>query len=188
MEDKKMKMNLPNSITILRIALVPVFICFFYDPTPVRAFVAGLFFVIASLTDLLDGYLARKRGEVTVLGKLLDPVADKMLIVSALIMLVDFKQVSAVVVIIIITREVFVTGLRAIASSMGIIIPAARLGKYKLIIQIVAISFLVFNYSISLIPFLDVMGRVLLWGSLVLAVVSGAQYFRRLLVEMAEIS
>ncbi|MBI4715823.1 MAG: CDP-diacylglycerol--glycerol-3-phosphate 3-phosphatidyltransferase, partial [Nitrospirae bacterium] len=112
--------NLPNLITFSRILLIPVFILVFYDPTPGRAEWAAAIFFAASLTDWVDGYIARRWGQVSLTGKLLDPIADKLLVLSALILLVDFGRVASWIAIVILGRELAVTGLRAIASSIGV--------------------------------------------------------------------
>src|SRR5262249_29506754 len=109
-------LNLPNVITLVRILLIPVFVMLFFTPTPDRSLSAAVIFVVAAITDLLDGYIARRTGQVTKLGKLLDPIADKLLVLSALILLVNVDRVSALVAILVIAREVAVTGIRAIAA------------------------------------------------------------------------
>ena len=106
-------LNLPNFITLVRILLIPVFVMLFFTPTPDRSLSAAFVFVVAAITDLLDGYIARRTGQVTKLGKLLDPIADKLLVLSALILLVNIDRVSALVAILVIAREVAVTGVRA---------------------------------------------------------------------------
>ena len=118
--------NLPNLLTLSRILLIPVFVLLFWTPTPGRSLAAAVVFVIAAVTDLLDGYLARRRSQVTKLGRLLDPIADKLLVLSGLILLVQLQRVAAVVAILIIAREVAVTGVRAIAASQGIVLSAGR--------------------------------------------------------------
>ena len=121
--------NLPNVLTLVRILLIPVFVMLLIDPTPDRALSAAIVFVVAAVTDLLDGYVARKTGQITKLGRLLDPIADKLLVLSALILLVQVDRVSALVAILIIAREVAVTGLRAIAASEGLIMSAEVTGR-----------------------------------------------------------
>jgi len=124
----------------------------------------------------MDGYLARRWGQVTQLGKFLDPIADKFLVLAALILLVDFHRVSSWIAIVIIGREFAVTGLRAIASSSGVVIAADDAGKYKMVIQTVSIVLLVLGYNIGRISF-HVWGTFLLWISMILAILSGVQYF-----------
>ncbi len=169
--------NLPNFITLTRILLIPVFVVLFATPTPNRSLSAGLVFVVAALTDLLDGYLARRNGQVTTLGKLLDPIADKLLVLSALILLVNVDRVSALVAILIIAREVAVTGIRAIAAGEGMVISAETTGKYKMALQVVAIVLLVLEGTfLSDLGNLHLAGIVTLYLSLVLGYVSGGQY------------
>ncbi|MGQ0810556.1 MAG: CDP-diacylglycerol--glycerol-3-phosphate 3-phosphatidyltransferase [Nitrospiraceae bacterium] len=170
-------MNLPNFLTLSRILLIPVFVMLFVTPTPERSFAAAVVFVVAALTDLLDGYLARRRSQVTRLGRLLDPTADKLLVLSALILLVQYDRVSALVAILIIAREVAVTGLRAIAATEGMIMSAEVTGKYKMALQVVAITLLLLEDTVMAgIGNLHLAGTVTLYLSLVMGYVSGAQY------------
>jgi CDP-diacylglycerol--glycerol-3-phosphate 3-phosphatidyltransferase len=170
-------MNIPNYLSISRVLSVPVFIILMLDPTPVRGLFAGIVFGLASATDWLDGYLARRWGQVTKIGKLLDPIADKILITSALIMLVetDSSKVPSWIAIVIIGREIAVTGLRAMAASEGVIIPAENMGKFKVGAQITAVLSFVLNYYIRA-EWADDLGKVALWTAMVLAVYSGTQY------------
>jgi len=170
-------LNLPNFITFTRILLIPVFVVLFATPTPNRSLSAALVFVVAAVTDLLDGYLARRNGQVTTLGKLLDPIADKLLVLSALILLVNVDRVSALVAILIIAREVAVTGVRAIAAGEGMVIAAEMTGKYKMALQVVAIVLLILEGTfLSDFGNLHLAGIVTLYLSLVLGYVSGGQY------------
>ena len=171
-------MNIPNLLSISRILAVPVFIVLMLRPTPERALWAGIVFSVASITDWFDGYLARKWGQVTKIGKLLDPVADKILIASALILLVevDPTRVPAWIAIIVIGREIAVTGLRAMAATDGVVIPAERMGKYKVGAQITAILSFLFSYPIGA-HWPVVLGTAALWLTMVLALYSGGQYF-----------
>ncbi|MCC6968549.1 MAG: CDP-diacylglycerol--glycerol-3-phosphate 3-phosphatidyltransferase [Nitrospira sp.] len=169
--------NLPNVLTLVRILLIPVFVMLLIDPTPERALSAAIVFVVAAVTDLLDGYVARKTGQITKLGRLLDPIADKLLVLSALILLVQVDRVSALVAILIIAREVAVTGLRAIAASEGLIMSAEVTGKYKMALQVIAIVLLVLEGTVvETIGNLHLAGIVTLYLSLILGYVSGAQY------------
>ena len=169
--------NLPNFITLTRILLIPVFVVLFATPTPNRSLSAALVFVVAAVTDLLDGYLARRNGQVTTLGKLLDPIADKLLVLSALILLVNIDRVSALVAILIIAREVAVTGVRAIAAGEGMVIAAETTGKYKMALQVVAIVMLILEDTfLSDLGNLHLAGIVTLYLSLVFGYVSGGQY------------
>ncbi len=167
-------MNLPNLLTSARVALIPFFIFFFTYPTFRSELFAAAIFLVASVTDLLDGYFARRRAQVTPFGKFLDPVADKLLIVSALILLVENGRVPAWIAIVIVGREFAVTAFRAIASSEGIVIVAEGTGKYKMVLQTVAVIFLIidfFFFSLRLI------GQFLLIISMILALYSAWQYF-----------
>jgi len=169
--------NLPNVLTLTRILLIPVFVLLFVVPTPDRSLAAAVVFVIAAMTDLLDGYLARRRGQVTKLGRLLDPIADKLLVLSALIVLVQVDRVGALVAILIIAREVAVTGIRAIAATEGMIISAEVTGKYKMALQVIAIVLLILEGTVlSEFGNVHLAGIVTLYFSVVLGYVSGVQY------------
>ncbi|HEU4685217.1 MAG TPA: CDP-diacylglycerol--glycerol-3-phosphate 3-phosphatidyltransferase [Nitrospira sp.] len=170
-------LNLPNLITLVRILLIPIFVILFATPTSDRSLIAAIVFVTAALSDLLDGYIARRTGQVTRLGKLLDPIADKLLVLSALILLLNIDRVSALVAILVIAREVAVTGIRAIAAGEGMIIAAETTGKYKMALQIVAITLLILEGSdLGELGNLHLAGTVTLYLSLVLGYVSGGQY------------
>lgn len=179
-EEGAMKiMNVPNLLSLSRILSVPVFIILMLEPSPVRALLAGLVFSLASITDWLDGYLARKWGQVTKIGKLLDPIADKILIMSALIILVELRpdMVPSWIAIVIISREFAVTGLRAMAASEGTVIPAETAGKYKVGTQIAAVLLLLFGCYLDL-GWMANLGRISLWAAMILAVYSAVQYFK----------
>jgi CDP-diacylglycerol--glycerol-3-phosphate 3-phosphatidyltransferase len=171
--------NIPNLLSISRILAVPIFIVLMLEPSPLRALFAGIVFSLASATDWLDGHLARKWGQVTRTGKLLDPIADKILIMSALVTLVEIRSdvVHAWIAIVIIGREFAVTGLRAIASSENIIIPAETVGKYKVGAQITAVLALLLDYYMTN-EWLRDLGSLALWVAMILAVYSAIQYFR----------
>ena len=169
--------NLPNLLTLGRILLIPVFVLVFLSPTPDRSVVTAAVFAVAAVTDLLDGYLARRRSEITKLGRLLDPVADKLLVLSGLILLVQFQRVDAVVAILIIAREVAVTGVRAIAASEDIVLTPETIGKYKMVAQVIAIILLVLERIPMPIPIdAHFAGTWLLYLALVLGWVSGGRY------------
>jgi CDP-diacylglycerol--glycerol-3-phosphate 3-phosphatidyltransferase len=172
-------LNIPNLLSISRILAVPVFILLMLDPTPLRSLAAGIVFSLASATDWLDGYLARKWGQVTKTGKLLDPIADKILIMSALVILVEIHPdvVHSWIAIVLIGREFAVTGLRAIASSDGIVIPAERVGKYKVGAQITTVLSLL-SYQYWGLEWMRLLGMAALWVAMILAVLSAVQYFR----------
>jgi CDP-diacylglycerol--glycerol-3-phosphate 3-phosphatidyltransferase len=171
--------NIPNLLSISRILAVPIFIVLMLEPSPVRVLLAGIIFSLASATDWLDGYLARKWGQVTKIGKLLDPIADKILIMSALVILVEIRSdvVPAWIAIVIIGREFAVTGLRAIASSENIIIPAETVGKYKVGAQITAVLALLLDYIMAK-EWLRDLGTLALWIAMLLALYSAIYYFR----------
>jgi CDP-diacylglycerol--glycerol-3-phosphate 3-phosphatidyltransferase len=168
--------NLPNLLTVTRICLIPVFVILFMTPTAERSLAAASVFVVAAVTDLLDGYLARRRSQVTKLGRLLDPTADKLLVLSGLVLLVQFQRVDAVIAILIIAREVAVTGVRAIAASEGIVIETETTGKYKMVTQVVAIVLLILDDT--LFPGWNVpwIGTIFLYIALVLGLLSGGRY------------
>ena len=175
--DSIANINLPNFLTVVRILLIPVFVVLFSDPTPDRSLAAAVVFVIAAVTDLLDGYLARRHSQITRLGRLLDPIADKLLVLSGLILLVEFDRVAAIIAILIIAREVAVTGVRAIASAQGITIEAETTGKYKMVVQVVAIVFLLLEDGILPANWHPhEIGTGLLYVALALALYSGNRY------------
>lgn len=179
-------MNLPNILTLSRVAAVPVVVLLLMFESRQSCFWAALIFTLASLTDWLDGYLARKWQIVTILGKFLDPLADKLIVMAALIMLIPLDRVPAWAVFVILARELIVSGIRSIASSEGIVIAASDLGKYKTIFQMVAIVGLLLHYryywffgveSAVLHASMHNAGIVLFYISLVLTIWSGAEYF-----------
>lgn len=171
--------NLPNSLTIFRIFCIPL-VMFFISRSdqPLPALWAAFFFSMASITDLLDGFLARRQKCVTALGKLLDPLADKLLISAALIMLIPKGRVEAWMAFLIIGREIAVTGLRGIGVTGGVVIDASGLGKAKTIFQISALIALLLHFTYLGINFHQ-FGKALLWLALILTVWSGVDYFVR---------
>lgn len=140
-------LNLPNILTLARVAAVPVVVVLLLSDSRSSGMWAAAIFGLAAITDFVDGWLARKWGIVTVLGKFLDPLADKLIVMAALIMLIPLDRVPAWAVFMILAREMIVTGLRSIASSEGIVIDASDLGKYKTIYQMVAIPGLMLHYD-----------------------------------------
>lgn len=165
-------MNLPNQLTILRIILIPVFIVVLMMG---HYYVAAGIFVVASATDALDGFIARKYNLVTNFGKLMDPLADKLLVVSALVCLVELGDIASWMVIVILAREFTITALRSVAASEGIVIAAGNSGKLKTVFQMVAITaILLKNWPFSMLgfPFADIM----LWCALILTIYSGIEY------------
>ncbi len=173
--------NLPNSLTLLRILLIPVFVWFFSESSPDRALAAGLVFACAAFTDFLDGYLARKSGQITNLGKLLDPVADKLLVASGLILLVQFQRVSVWLAIVMIAREMIVTGARMVAAKEGFVVPADSLGKFKVIGQIGGILCLILQgVWIQSEHLLATVGTGLLYIALFFSLFSGWRYLMQI--------
>lgn len=164
--------NIPTIITFSRIVIILPFVLV----APKHPFLGALLFSVAALTDLLDGYLARRSKQVTKLGILLDPIADKLLVISALIVLVDIELVPAWIAIVIIAREFVVTGLRVVALTKDIVIPAEMGGKIKVTAQIASIIVLLVDKTFVFADLYSV-GVVLLWIAMILGVISGVQYF-----------
>jgi CDP-diacylglycerol--glycerol-3-phosphate 3-phosphatidyltransferase len=176
-------MNLPNSITIARIFLVPVLVSVLLTKFEGRLvmglpveLVAGAIFGIASLTDWLDGYLARRRGQITTLGQILDPLADKLLISATLVSLVQLDLVQSWMVAVIISREIAVTGLRNLAYSRGLTMPASGLGKVKMASQVTAILLLILGWERW--PALLILGQGAMWVVLITALISAFDYYQ----------
>ena len=170
--------NLPNSLTLFRIACIPVLVFLLFFPHKATSFLAALVFALASISDLLDGFLARRQQLVTTFGKFLDPLADKLIVSSALIMLVPLGRAPAWMVVVIVGRELAITGLRSMAVSEGKVISADELGKKKMVFQIVAILGLLLHYEYFGINF-HAVGMFFLWLAVVLTLWSGINYFRR---------
>jgi len=177
-------LNAPNAITLARIAMIPVFLWFTFHESRVDSFVAAVIYAVTGTTDFLDGWIARKKGLVTLIGKFLDPLADKLVVMAALVMLVHLGRVAAWVVIVVMAREFIVTGLRSIAMSEGLVIAAGQEGKSKTAFQVAAITFLLlhYRYRIDAIFFsfdLDAnrVGTWLLFVSLFFSVWSAWNYF-----------
>ena len=163
-------MNLPNKLTITRVICVPVFVVLYLFDLYIPAFIV---FVIASITDMLDGRIARSRNMVTNFGKIMDPLADKVLVYSAFCLFVQRGIVPGWMFIIILAREFAVSGMRTVAASEGIVVAAGMTGKIKTVLQMFAVLFLLLmSYS----NILEIIGKVLLWASLVMTIVSGAEY------------
>lgn len=169
--------NHPNGLTLIRIALIPLIILLFAFPSSrIMVFLAALVFSSAAFTDYLDGFLARRQGKVTFLGKALDPVADKLLTSSAFIMLAAHGWVPAWMVCVIVGRELSITGLRSVIAGKGVDISASRLGKLKTGFQIAAIIPLMIHYPVLGFDFAAI-GKVLIWAALGFTVWSGIDYF-----------
>lgn len=168
--------NLSNTITILRIGVIPALFFLLLSPGRTESLVIALLFIAAAFTDLLDGYVARRYKIVTTMGKLLDPIADKLIINTAMILLIPLDRIPTWIVAVTIIRDIAVDGIRSIALSEGLVIQASRWGKQKTICQIFAVSALIIHY-----PFLGadahLVGTVILYLSLLLTVYSGIDYF-----------
>ncbi len=166
-----MRLNVPTALTLSRIVLIPFFVISVYH----HPFLGVLVFSVASVTDFLDGYLARRSGQVTKFGIVMDPIADKFLIITALVVLVDMERLPAWMAIVLIVRDFLITALRVVALSRDIVIPAEMGGKLKTTAQFIAIICLILMGNFFIVDLYDV-GLVLIWVALVLAVVSGVKY------------
>ena len=169
-----MQMNLPNKLTILRVLMIPFFVLFMlWDITGAAdKWIAAAIFIVASLTDMLDGKIARKYNLVTNFGKFMDPLADKLLVSAAMICLVEMGRLPAWIVIVIISREFIISGFRLIASDNGVVIAASYWGKFKTVFQMAMIIVLIFDFG----GFFGIIEMVLIWISLILTVVSLVDY------------
>ncbi|HEX4448896.1 MAG TPA: CDP-diacylglycerol--glycerol-3-phosphate 3-phosphatidyltransferase [Polyangiaceae bacterium] len=178
--------NLPNLLTFGRVLAIPFLIWLLDTPTPVRNFWACILFTMAAITDMLDGYLARKLGVVSVLGKFLDPLADKLIVMAALVWMVPMGRIPAWIVVLLLAREISVTGLRSVAASEGVVISAGQEGKTKTALQMIGIVALVLGYPYHLsylgidLGTIDMIhvGRLLVYLSLLFSFASAAQYVR----------
>ena len=167
-------MNLPNKLTILRVIMIPFFVAaLLYDggANQNMRYVAAALFIIASLTDMLDGKIARKYNLVTNFGKFMDPLADKLLVCSALICMIELRELPAWMVIIIISREFIISGFRLGASDNGVVIAASYWGKFKTTFQMIGVVLLIFN-----IPALSTLTTIIVWIALALTVISLVDY------------
>lgn len=168
-------MNLPNKLTILRIVIIPLFVLFLYVDIGdnINLYIAALLFIAASLTDLLDGKIARKYNLVTNFGKFMDPLADKLLVCSALIALVDIEKLAGWIVIIIISRDFIINGLRVLAADNGIVIAASYWGKLKTTCQMIMIVLLIVDLDI---PYMYIINNFFVYVALILTIVSLFDY------------
>ena len=168
-------MNLPNKLTTFRVILIPFFVFFMLAPnmTGINHYIAAAIFIVASLTDLLDGKIARKYNLVTNFGKFMDPLADKVLVCSAMICLIQTGQLAAWIVVIIIAREFIISGFRLIASDNGVVIAASYWGKFKTTFQMLMVIVLILNVQM---PFFQILGKILTYAALILTVVSLIDY------------
>lgn len=166
-------MNLPNKLTVLRVLMIPFFVAFLlYDITgPADKWIALVLFCTASLTDMLDGKIARKYNLVTNFGKFMDPLADKLLVCSAMICLIEMGRIPAWVVIIIISREFIISGFRLVASDNNVVIAASYWGKFKTTFQMIMVCLMIANISA-----LEVLTQIIMWIALILTIVSLIDY------------
>ncbi|MEE0105878.1 MAG: CDP-diacylglycerol--glycerol-3-phosphate 3-phosphatidyltransferase [Lachnospiraceae bacterium] len=171
-------MNLPNKLTIFRVILIPFFVIFLLldASNQTYRYIADAIFIIASLTDMLDGKIARKYNLVTNFGKFMDPLADKLLVSAAMICLIATGQLAAWIVIIIISREFIISGFRLVASDNGIVIAASYWGKFKTVFQMLMIIVLIANINL---PFFAVLGTILTYVALILTIVSLIDYIAK---------
>jgi CDP-diacylglycerol--glycerol-3-phosphate 3-phosphatidyltransferase len=179
-----LKLNLPNTLTLFRIFLVPFLVVVLLTKFEGRETVGLVIFLTAVATDFLDGYLARRRGEITTMGALLDPIADKLLVSSAFISLVELQLAPAWMVVVVVAREFAVSGLRAVASGQGVVISASGWGKAKMFTQVTAVSILILaiRHEHFVIP-----GKIALWVVVAVALISGAHYFMRFLRQVVSV-
>ncbi|MGA1862639.1 CDP-diacylglycerol--glycerol-3-phosphate 3-phosphatidyltransferase [Deferribacter thermophilus] len=168
--------NIANQLTFLRLIIVPIFLIFLFIDKTYSNIIATVLFILASITDFIDGFIARKYNLVTNLGKIIDPIADKILVASALIGLVELKRIPAWIVIIILSREFAVGALRNFASTKGVVIPAGLSGKVKTTLQMISISMIIYKEK-----FLGVdmyyLGKILLYISVIISILSLIDYF-----------
>ncbi|GAB6270426.1 MAG: CDP-diacylglycerol--glycerol-3-phosphate 3-phosphatidyltransferase [Smithella sp.] len=176
MRNRREILNLPNTITLARISVVPFLFFLLMSPGPFWSLVLAALFVLASITDFLDGFIARKYNLITTMGKFLDPLADKLIVNTAMILMIPIGRIDAWIVVMIIMRDLIVDGIRSIASSEGIYIQASVLGKQKTLAQIIAVTALMIHY-----PFFGLdahfVGTVILYVALLLTIYSGLDYF-----------
>ncbi len=167
-------MNLPNKLTVLRVIMVPFFVFFMLTDVggPANKWIALILFCVASLTDMLDGKIARKYNLVTNFGKFMDPLADKLLVCSAMICMIEMEKLPAWIVIVIIAREFIISGFRLVASDNGIVIAASYWGKFKTVFQMAMIIVLIADFG----GVFDVIAQVLIWIALALTVISLIDY------------
>jgi len=170
--------KLPNILTLIRVASIPPVLIFLYFSGPLASLLAGIFLALAFVTDILDGFFARRYESVTTFGKFLDPLADKILVSVTMIMLIPLDRIPVWMVIIIVAREMAVTGLRGAAVKEGIVIAARSLGKYKTMLQSVALIGLCIHYTHFGINF-HKLGIIFLWPALILTLWSGWDYFQQ---------
>ena len=170
-------MNLPNKLTVLRVCMIPFFVVMLLlngGENQTYRYIAAAIFIVASLTDMLDGKIARKYNLVTNFGKFMDPLADKLLVCSALICMIELRELPAWMVIVIISREFIISGFRLVASDNGIVIAASYWGKFKTTFQMISVILLIVR-----IPALTVLTQICVWTALVLTVISLVDYIAK---------
>jgi CDP-diacylglycerol--glycerol-3-phosphate 3-phosphatidyltransferase len=181
LKERNSPLNIPNMITGFRFILSGFLACLLmFEQTRSMAFFSWLIFAIAACSDWVDGYFARKYSSVTVLGKLMDPLADKILVATALIMLIPLGRLPAWIALIILAREILITGLRGMASAEGIVVAASGLGKIKSICQYIGLGTLIFPLGLLPIPHLHGIGLTIVYVALILTIWSGVDYFYKL--------
>ena len=180
-----MLLTLPNILTMSRVAVIPVFVALFFLETSTGQWIACGLFALAAITDFFDGYLARARGQMSAFGTFLDPVADKLLVASALLMMVGFDQISGLVIIpavVILCREILVSGLREYLAGFAASLPVSRLAKWKTTMQMIAIGFLIVGESAHPAISADIPVRLIgeagLWLAAVVTLITGFDYLR----------
>lgn len=185
--------NLPNMLTLARILVIPLFVWLLYDGNPWYSVMAGSLFTLAAITDIIDGFLARRWNMITVTGKLLDPLADKLIVAAALVMMVRLGRIPAAIVIILLSREFIVTGLRQVAASEGLVIAAGQEGKWKTAMQLAGIVALCIHYTHPLYLIVgtwpvnfNLVGKVLLYLSTAFSVWSAGLYFQAFLNRLGQ--
>jgi CDP-diacylglycerol--glycerol-3-phosphate 3-phosphatidyltransferase len=177
--------NAPNLVTMGRVLLIPGVLYFLDNYSPLRSFIAALLYLISAAGDALDGYLARSRGQVSVLGKFLDPLADKLVVTAILVFMVALGRVPAWIVVVMIARDLAVNGLRSVASAEGLVIAASEGGKIKTALQLVAVMMLIVHFRYPVmglsVPPVDYhkAGIIVLGVSLIMSVISGLDYVRK---------
>ncbi|HJD65689.1 MAG TPA: CDP-diacylglycerol--glycerol-3-phosphate 3-phosphatidyltransferase [Rickettsia endosymbiont of Bembidion nr. Transversale] len=174
----KIDKNLPNYLTIARIAAIPVIILTFYVNSPLARILGALLFVLASITDFFDGYIARKYNLVTSFGKMLDPIADKLSVGCVIIMLLKKSDVDEIPCLLILAREFLVSGLREFLALVKVSVPVSTLAKTKTFLQMFALSILVLGSKGSNIIYLDLVGEIILWIAAFLTIITGYSYFK----------
>jgi len=172
--------SIPNMLSMCRVFVIPVLVILLLFPGELVRAIAAILFVLASITDYLDGYLARRYNVVSSIGKFLDPMADKVLVMAMLIMLIPLREgsVPAWMVVVILGRELIINSLRGVASTKGVVIEARELGKFKTILQIFALTGLILHYQYFSIDF-HLGGMYFLWAAMILGIWSGVDYFLR---------